>query len=546
MFVRTKKKDENRWHVQIVESIRQGDSVQQKIVRSIGVAHSPEEVEQFKKIGEKAIIHIKNARQPVLAFVDPELVHAPKQKRKLVDDKVKLKDLKEDRRVIEGIQDIFGTVFEQMGAHELINGTEKDKQWNEILRACVLARIAEPSSKLAAAQILRRDFDMDVPVQKIYRMLDHLADHVDEAKKIVATHTIQTIGGKVSVAFFDVTTLYFESIEQDELRSFGFSKDCKFKETQVMLALMATDDGLPITYELFAGKTFEGHTFIEVAKSLKEKYSIEDVTIVADRGMFNESNLAMMEAEGFQYIVAAKLKSMSKAIKQAIQTNEFIPLVANNEFSWVYEIEHNGRRIVVNYSTDRARKDKADRQRLVERLLKKVKNKVMPLKDVIGNNGTKKFLKLTGTTAVIDQEKIDNDGDWDGIHGLVTNIQDISNVSLLERYRGLWQIEEAFRINKHTLKMRPIYHWSPRRIKAHISLCFLSYATCRYTQLALKKAGVLESIESLRNELRRVQASVLLDETTGKRFGLPSATTEKAQAIYRAFKLKRDLRPYEI
>ncbi len=114
MFVRTKKKDENRWHVQIVESIRQGDSVQQKLIRSIGVAHSPEEVEQFKKIGEKAIIHIKNSLQPVLAFVDPELVHAPKQKRKLVDDKVKLKDLKEDRRVIEGIQDIFGTVFEQM------------------------------------------------------------------------------------------------------------------------------------------------------------------------------------------------------------------------------------------------------------------------------------------------------------------------------------------------------------------------------------------------------------------------------------------------
>ena len=546
MFVRVKKKDEKRWHVQIVESIRLGATVKQKIVRSIGVAHSTQEVDQFRKIAEKAIVQIENTKQPVLAFEDPEVVYAPKRRIKVVDDKVKLNGLKETNRIIEGIPDIFGTIYKQMNAHELIKGTDKDDQWNEILSACVLARIAEPSSKLAASEILRRDFELDIPVQKIYRMLDHLANHEEEAKKLVAAHTIETIGGKVSVAFFDVTTLYFESIEQDELRSFGFSKDCKFKETQVMLALLATDDGLPITYELFAGKTFEGHTLIAVTKTLKEKYGLNDITLVADRGMFNEANLSLMESEGFHYIVAAKLKSMSKAVKEAIETNEFRPLVANNEFSWVHELTHKNRRVVVNYSSDRARKDKADRQRLVDRLLKKVKDKVIPLKEVIGNNGTKKYLKLNGKTAVINHDKIDSDGDWDGIHGIVTNMKDASPVSLLERYRGLWQIEEAFRINKHSLKMRPIYHWSPRRIRAHISLCFLSYATCRYTQLALKRAGVKESVESLRSELRSVQASVLVDETSGKKYGLPSAITEKIAAIYRVFGLKRNSRPYEI
>lgn len=546
MFVRTKKKDENRWHVQIVESVRDGADVKQKIIRSIGVAHSPEEVAQFKKIGEKAIVDIKNARKPVLAFEDPEVVYAPKSRRKSVDDKIKLKDLKEESRVIEGIQEIFGTVYNQMGAHELIHGTDKDKQWNEILEACVLARIAEPASKLATSEILRRDFGMEVPVQKIYRMLDHLATHEKEAKKIVASHTIETIGGKVSIAFFDVTTLYFESVVQDELRSFGFSKDCKFKETQVMLALLATDDGLPITYELFPGKTFEGHTLIQVAKTLKKKYGIKDVTLVADRGMFNEGNLSLMDAEGFHYIVAAKLKSMSATIKAAIQSNEFRPLVANNELSWVYEIEHKSRRVVVNYSSSRAQKDRKDRQRLVDRLLKKVKENVIPIKDVIGNNGTKKYLKINGKTAEINHNKLDQESEWDGIHGVVTNLKEASAKSLLERYRELWQIEEAFRINKHTLRMRPIYHWSPRRIKAHVSLCFLAYATCRYTQLALKKAGIRASVDVIRDELRQVQSSILIDQTSGKKYGLPSAVTEKIKAIYRAFKLRRDLTPYEI
>lgn len=438
MFVRTKKKDDKRWHVQIVESIRDGASVKQKIVRSIGVAHSPQEVAQFKKIGEQAIIQLKNAKQPVFAFEDPEVVYAPKTRRKHVDEKVKLQNLKEQQRLIEGIPDIFGTIYGQMGAKTLIQGTDKDRQWNEILEACVLARIAEPSSKLATSEILRRDFGMEVPIQKIYRMLDHLAAHEEEAKKVIAAHTLETVGGKVTLAFFDVTTLYFESIVQDELKSFGFSKDCKFKEVQVMLALLTTDDGLPITYELFAGNTFEGHTLIEVAKILKSKYCIKDVTLVADRGLFSEQNLSLMDSEGISYVVGAKLRSMSKQIQSAIQENEFRPLVANNEFSWIYETEHKDRRVIVNYSSARAHKDAADRRRLVERLLKKVRDKVIPLKDVIGNQGTKKYLKIAGKTATIDHDKIERDGLWDGIHGIVTNMQEASAVSLLERYRGLW------------------------------------------------------------------------------------------------------------
>ena len=110
---------------------------------------------------------------------------------------------------------------------------------------------------------------------------------------------------KLNILFFDVTTLYFESTKQDELRDFGFSKDCKFKEVQVVLSLITTDYGMPISYELFPGNTFEGSTLIETIKQVKITYNVDNITMVADRGMFSEKNLQVLEEENIQYVVGA-------------------------------------------------------------------------------------------------------------------------------------------------------------------------------------------------------------------------------------------------
>ena len=222
MFVLAKKKDERRWQVQIVESVRAGKSVKQKILRNVGVAHTEKELDEFKRIAEAAIISIKVARQPVLPFVNPEEFYAPARIRKPVKDVVAISKLREEKRVNEGIQDVFGNIYKELGLNQLIDGTSKDEQWNEVLEAAVTARIMEPASKRATSEIIREDFDLDIPVQKIYRMLDHLADAEELAKKAVARNTLALFGGEVDVMFFDVTTLYFESIERDELREFGF------------------------------------------------------------------------------------------------------------------------------------------------------------------------------------------------------------------------------------------------------------------------------------------------------------------------------------
>jgi transposase len=301
---------------------------------------------------------------------------------------------------------------------------------------------------------------------------------------------------EVDVLFFDVTTLYFESIERDELRNFGFSKDCKFNQSQVMLALVTTHDGLPISYQLFPGNTFEGHTLLHMVKELKESFKVSQITLVADRGMFTRDNLQELEKHEIKYVVAAKLKSFSKAKKDEILNSEFKATCVNNEFHWVRDFENEGRRLVVSYSSSRAKKDASDRQRLVDRLLKKVSpgKENIKIGDVISNSGTKKYLKIKSGSAEIDFDKVENDANWDGLHGVITNLSEDHSAKILERYRGLWQIEEAFRVNKHSLKMRPIYHWSPRRIRSHICLCYLTYAVAKHSvHIACRKSyGTLD------------------------------------------------------
>lgn len=547
MFVSAKKKDDSRWQIQIVESIRIGDQVRQKRVRNIGTAYSEKEREEFIRIGNAAIIKIKNDRNPVLPIFDPADIHAPRTKKKEVDDDARVKNLKHVQTYNDGIRDIFGKVYDELGLENVIDGSRKDEQWNSILKENVAARIADPKSKRASAQMLKRDHAVEIPLEKTYRMMDHLEEREEQIKSRITQATLTIFKEAVDVLFFDVTTLYFESFTADELRNFGFSKDCKFKETQVVLALVTTKDGLPITYKLFPGNTYEGSTLVGVVKDLKKEFLVDSIMLVADRGMFNKENLRCLEAENVNYIVAAKLKSLPKQKRQEIlDSKDFRVNVVNDELHWVNEFSHEGRRLIVSYSSKRANKDASDRHRLVERLLKKVKNKKIKIADIIPNQGTKKFLKITGGQAVVDDEKIAVDHEWDGLHGICTNSPERNVASLLERYRGLWQIEEAFRVNKHDLKMRPIFHWTPRRIKAHISMCFIAYAVVKHTIFYLKEKKILLSVEQLREELLRVESVLYRDKTTDKHYVLPSSTNALQKSIYRALRINREERPFSV
>ncbi len=247
---------------------------------------------------------------------------------------------------------------------------------------------------------------------------------------------------------------------------------------------------------------------------------------------FDYENLKVMEERGINYVVACKLKTLPKEKKQEILDSKDYKLCSLGfDLFWRKEFEHESRRLVVSYSKKRTHKDKNQRERLINRLMKKARNNQIPVNQLISNHGTKRFIKVDKTKAVIDEEKISKEALWDGLHGIITNIKEKSAQELLERYRGLWRIEEAFRVNKHSLKMRPIYHWKKRRIEAHIAICFLAYAISYTMKHRLHQAGLNLSIDKMRKILIKDQYSVLEEKATQKFYQIPSRNTKEIEAI---------------
>ena len=540
MFVRTKLKDNGKTSVQIVESHRKADKVSQKIIRHVGQAVTEMEIEELRKLAQKIIVEMKNQRSPVLPIFSPEDIYGSRPCNEAMDDKVNIAGLREEQRIIEGIGDVFGKLYDDLGLKKALGDSRKDDSWNEILKACVIARIANPLSKYRTASMLEQDYGVRIALEKIYRMMDRLTEREGEIRHTITASTLELFGEKLDVAFFDVTTLFFESVNEDELRNFGFNKDCKLKETQVVLALVTTSDGLPVTYRLFPGNIYEGHTLISMVEEIRKVHEVGNVLLVADRAMFNRENLDAMDKVGINYIVASRLKSLSKEMKKLIlESEDFAPAVVEDEFHWVKEFDYRQRRLVVSYSSERAKKDASDRTRLIERLLKKVKDGKVKIKDVIPNYGTKKYLALRDKDAIVDESKIEQDALWDGLLGVISNTDELTPTQILSRYRGLWSIEESFRISNHDLRMRPIYHWTPDRISGHILICFIAYTLVRQAMYRVSRQHEPMSFEKIRNELLHAQASILIDTSTGKKYILPSKTSHVQKKLSRIFGLKR-------
>ncbi|GAB1486621.1 hypothetical protein MASR2M79_16710 [Aminivibrio sp.] len=213
------------------------------------------------------------------------------------------------------------------------------------------------------------------------------------------------------------------------------------------------------------------------------------------------------------------------------------------------------RTLLVTWSEKRARKDWADRERLLVRLRKKLDGKkALPGKTLVTNRGTNKFLTLEQDKEqdryILDPEKIQQDSQWDRLHGVVTNlpVQDaVQARTLLDHYSSLWRIEESFRVNKHDLSIRPVYHWAPRRIEAHIALTYLAFTLLRHLQHRVAaRQHTLMSAGAIRSALAGVQSTLMKDGETGKLYRFSKVMGETARKIYRSLDLTRRMGNTEI
>jgi len=381
---------------------------------------------------------------------------------------------------IIGIELLLGKIFDSIGFNKIPDF---------IFRQLVLSRLTFPTSKLKTTDYLMKYLYIGLDVQQIYRYMDKLHKSQKETvQEISYQHSLKILGGTINIVFYDVTTLHFESDTPDELRKTGFSKEGKHQNPQILLGLLVSIDGYPLAYEIFEGNKYEGHTLLDVLTQFKEKYKLEKLVVVADAGLLTNSNIEQLIKNDFQFIIGAKIKSDGKQIKDKI-----LSLKLKDKESRVIKYTDNTR-LIVGYSKKRAAKDKHNRERGLNKIEKQIKSGKLT-KSNINNRGYNKYLKMEGEVDVsIDYEKFKNDAQWDGLKGYRTNTK-LTKQEIIANYGQLWKIEKAFRVSKHDLRIRPIFHRIRRRIEAHITISFCAYKIYKELERQLKEKKSLLSPE---------------------------------------------------
>jgi len=379
-------------------------------------------------------------------------------------------------------QMLLGRIYDNIGF---------DRIGDEILRHLVIARICQPGSKAATVDYLKSYFSEDVELVSIYRYMDKLYNtQRDLVQEISVEHTRKILGGRIGIVFYDCTTLYFESFIHDKLCEPGYSKDGKSKENQIVVGLLVSAGGYPLAYSVFCGSQYEGFTMIPVVEDFVTRFKLEDYVVVADSGLMSKKNIALLKSGGYKYILGARIRNESAEVREWILSCE----KHEGEFHELCRV--GGERLVLNYSEGRAKKDADNRRRGVSRLKRAYASGVVK-KESLNRRGYNKFLEITKDVGIsINEDKVEEDAQWDGWKGYLTNTT-LGASEVVGQYHGLWVVERAFRVTKGNMEMRPIFHFTHRRIESHICICFIAYKVYKELERIVKDKKLGLSVDKV-------------------------------------------------
>ena len=403
-------------------------------------------------------------------------------------------------------------------------------------------RFNDPLSKLGSYNLQNEytGLGQAVELHHIYRTLDYLAANNDLIQTHIYNRNRNLFNYELDVVFYDVTTFYFHSEVQDDgaLRQMGFGKDGKIGKTQILFSLLIDKNKVPIGFQIFKGSQYEGNTFEKAIEQLKVKYNIKRIIVVADSGMLNKANIALFDkggtAEGFEYIVGDRLKSMAEAdIEHLTNLNNYTTVSIKDSEGRDIALKYctypyKGRTIICTWSEKRAKKDKAEREEKIAKA-----NKMLDQPSNIEKKASRYFIKNTGEKKyTIDQQKIEKQVRFDGFKAIATNAKDITPQLALEKYKDLYKIEQSFRSFKSYFETRPMFHWTDTRIEGHIVLCYISFCLLAFLQ---NKCSYSE--QTIRRLLSRMELSKIVQD--GEVLWLRSATNEQVEHLLKSIHLKQ-------
>lgn len=384
---------------------------------------------------------------------------------------------------------------------------------DKLLTDLVVARIVEPGSKVRSLEFLKEFMGITHQRSDLYRQLPEFISSKDMVEAKVLAVAKKEFAFNFCLVFYDVTTLYFESFEPDELRKTGFSKDNKFHQPQILIGLLVNTGGFPVAYQIFEGNTFEGHTLIPVISAFKRKHKVESLTVVADAAMISLANITALKSSNLHYIVGARIANLSHkritAISDQLRQQDGATLRMATEYG----------DLVCEFSVKRFAKNKREMEKHIAKAEELLKNP--------GSIKRAKFIKPQNQTYTLHTKLVEKTKLLLGIKGYYTNLGvEVSDRLIIEQYHNLWHVEQAFRIAKSDLQMRPIYHFKQHAIRAHILICFMALAICKFMEL---KTG--KSTKHIVKLLKGVTDARIVNRSNDQEFTLRSDINDETKQL---------------
>jgi len=404
----------------------------------------------------------------------------------------------------------------------------------DLVRLMVVNRICDPCSKLALLEWLDGVHfpgyeERRPPYHHLLRAMDRLLTIKEQAEPLIAQTFLSLFDQDVDLVFYDITSTYFEgdrSIGEDDIRRYGYSRDGRFDRRQITIGVVMTREGVPLCHHVFPGNTLDKTTVAQVVRDLKTRFHLQRVIFVGDRGMITDDNLATILDEQLGFIVAHPLRHSQ--IAAAVITELGNRFDRATEEEQVLADERTSVRFVLAYNPQIARDVATERRKRLDRADAFIAESLHKLAHPTGRGrratvqGTydriRDYLRDHHLLSFYEIKSADEDvmvladeatRAWeeriDGMLLLETTDMALPPEEIVRRYKELAEIERGFRALKSSLMLRPLYHWTEDRIRAHVFLCVLALQIERLMRRKLPLISVRKAIE----QLRRIKAGEL-------------------------------------
>lgn len=377
-------------------------------------------------------------------------------------------------------------------------------------------RIIEPTSKLRTIKLLKRYFEIQYSERTVYRKILDLEKSKPTIETIAQRCAKEMLQDDLAIVLYDVTTLYFETFNEDELRKKGFSKDNKSQQPQIVIGLIVTRNGFPLSYEVFVGNTFEGKTMLRIIENFTKQNGVKHQIVVADAAMLSQENLEELKRRNLSYIVGARLGSAQL---------EIIKLAHDRLHGFdgkSIRVQTANSELIIEFNKKRYNKDKHEMERQLTKAEQLIKNN-QPGKRA-------KFVKHKNNEQqyTLNKPLIEKAILLLGMKGYYTNIPEniLSNQEIISRYHDLWHVEQAFRMAKSDLASRPVFHYKTEAVKSHILICFTALIIGKYLEI---NTGL--SLKQIIDAIWVITDAKLFDRSTNTPITLRAKTNPDSYTI---------------